>query len=1029
MQRFQYQYGDRPLEGFTIQRGVGRGGFGEVYYAISDNGKQVALKTLQTYEQIELRGINQCMNLKSPYLVTIFDVKYNDEGKPFVIMEYVSGPSLADIIRESPGGLGPQKTAFFLREISKGLSYLHGCGIVHRDLKPGNIFYEDGRVKIGDYGLSKSMNTSVHSGQTITVGTVHYMAPEIGAGCYNRSIDIYAMGVVVYEMLTGQVPFFGNSPAEVLMKHMSSQPDLSGIDETFARMIRKAMAKDPAERYSTVQEMVEDVFGAEHIRNSVSQFRPESLSIIAENLAKKITPQPGQAPIPGETPGSVPKPASGAIGSHPTGAGKSAGTAPRPETINDPLNQKQRTILAVLAAVMVSIGMGMLSGNRFMMMPQTALMIGMILVAAKLILIARWKWLANLEEESAFLRQLLVALVAAVPLTLLMNVLHEKGGSWLAVAIGFGITDWWKLTSPNRQQRVSLGHAFGAGLVGFIAAAIFNGQESIAAGVVAGTCLVVQIWSPFSMSNSARIKFEQAQKISDPMKRAAAMAAQAVNASDANPAVQAGQAFVAAFNQAQPPAQTPKSSSNQTQGWLRVPGFIRFLWLIVFIVMVAVGVGAIVTAGNTRNNEPLIGIGVGCIWLGLLAFLRVFATHISSWYDYLIRPIIMSACLTGCLAGAFLMGQSHRDEEIFMSMILMIGGGLGFLVCFIPLSVFAGPKKPADNIPQPKPQSGVYRNQAVSPFKRVWALVLAGGMLFGFCGLHRFYVGKIGTGILWLLTGGLLGIGQLIDILMIVFGGFRDKEGRKLLMWESEEEMKEILMNQPEGIVPIPQPAAAAAQAASPQPVQPMPAETAQPQAPAIPSHAASSGTHPVSITDLPFSIVRGIFGLIAALLGLAAILVGLATVLHLPQIVAGGFPDPSVAREMESRFGRPDWAPMLEQAGFALFSILLIIATTVTLFVRRHDGAIHILRALAGNLGLWMVFWLLKGCLPILDANLLIGAKNGQPFGPILENLLHPAEPMALVVAVAVFLISMAILAWPPKKKVVAAFPQAYGI
>ncbi|NLH16961.1 MAG: serine/threonine protein kinase, partial [Phycisphaerae bacterium] len=529
MQRFQYQYGDRPLEGYTIQRGVGRGGFGEVYYAISDSGKQVALKTLQTYEQIELRGINQCMNLKSPYLVTIFDVKYNDEGKPFVIMEYVSGPSLADIIRETPGGLGPQKTAFFLREISKGLSYLHGCGIVHRDLKPGNIFYEDGRVKIGDYGLSKSMNTSVHSGQTITVGTVHYMAPEIGAGCYNRSIDIYAMGVVVYEMLTGQVPFFGNSPAEVLMKHMSSQPDLTGIDETFARMIRKAMAKDPAERYSTVQEMVEDVFGSEHIRNSVSQFRPESLSIIAENLAKKISPQPGQAPIPGETPGSAPKPASGASGPRPASTVQSTGAAPRPEMVNDPLNLKQRTILAVLAAVMVSIGTGMLSGHRFMMMPHTAMMIGMILVGAKLILIARWKWLENLEDESGWLRHLLIAAIAAVPITMFINMINEKGGTWLAIAIGFAITDWWKLTSSNREQRVSLGQAFGAGLVGFIAAAIFNGQEAMAAGVVAGTCLVVQIWSAFSMTNSARIKFEQVQNIQDPLKRAAAMAAQAVN--------------------------------------------------------------------------------------------------------------------------------------------------------------------------------------------------------------------------------------------------------------------------------------------------------------------------------------------------------------------------------------------------------------------------------------------------------------------------------------------------------------------
>ena len=200
---------------------------------------------VQGYEQIELRGISQCMNLKSPHLVTIFDVKYNDQGRPFVIMEYVSGPNLRQLLDESPAGLGTQKAAFFLREIGKGLTFLHDCGIVHRDLKPGNIFFENGYVKIGDYGLSKAISPTQHSGQTVTVGTVHYMAPEIGAGKYDRSIDIYAMGAVLYEMLTGTVPFIGASPSEILMKHLSAELDMSGVPEPFNTVIRKAMAKDP----------------------------------------------------------------------------------------------------------------------------------------------------------------------------------------------------------------------------------------------------------------------------------------------------------------------------------------------------------------------------------------------------------------------------------------------------------------------------------------------------------------------------------------------------------------------------------------------------------------------------------------------------------------------------------------------------------------------------------------------------------------------------------------------------------------
>src|SRR5437867_10954490 len=98
--------------------------------------------------------------------------------------------------------------------LAKVVSCLHDHGIVHRDLKPGNIFIENGSLKVGDYGLSKFISSSQRTAQTQSVGTVHYMAPEISTGNYNKQIDIYAAGIILYEMLTGHVPFDGESAGE-----------------------------------------------------------------------------------------------------------------------------------------------------------------------------------------------------------------------------------------------------------------------------------------------------------------------------------------------------------------------------------------------------------------------------------------------------------------------------------------------------------------------------------------------------------------------------------------------------------------------------------------------------------------------------------------------------------------------------------------------------------------------------------------------------------------------------------------------
>jgi serine/threonine protein kinase len=254
--KFVYPSGSRPLEGYTIKRGIGVGGFGEVYFALSDAGKEVALKRIQRHMDIELRGVRHCLNLKHPNLLDLFDIRTDQEGESWVVMEYVPGETLNEALNRYPNGMPHEEAVGWFRGIARGVSYLHENGIVHRDLKPGNVFDDDGVVKIGDYGLSKFISCSRRSGQTESVGTLHYMAPEIGKGCYGKEIDVYALGVVLFELLTGRVPFDGESSQEIIMKHLTADPDLSAVEEPFRSIIGKALEKDPDDRFSGAGEML-----------------------------------------------------------------------------------------------------------------------------------------------------------------------------------------------------------------------------------------------------------------------------------------------------------------------------------------------------------------------------------------------------------------------------------------------------------------------------------------------------------------------------------------------------------------------------------------------------------------------------------------------------------------------------------------------------------------------------------------------------------------------------------------------------
>ncbi len=257
--KFTYRSGQRPLAGFTIKRGVGQGGFGEVYFAVTDGGKEVALKLLHRHSDAELRGVAHCLNLKHPNLVHLYDLLSDDRGDKWVLMEYVFGESLAQWINRYPTGLPVDLAKEWFSALARAVGYLHDHGVVHRDLKPANIFIEHAHLKVGDYGLSRRISASMGGEMTRKVGTPYYMAPEIKNGNYSTSIDIYACGIILYEMLSGHPPFEGETTEEVLIKHLTETPDLSKIPAASAPVLAIALEKDPSNRFPNIREFAKAV--------------------------------------------------------------------------------------------------------------------------------------------------------------------------------------------------------------------------------------------------------------------------------------------------------------------------------------------------------------------------------------------------------------------------------------------------------------------------------------------------------------------------------------------------------------------------------------------------------------------------------------------------------------------------------------------------------------------------------------------------------------------------------------------------
>lgn len=211
--------------------------------------------------------------LSHPHIVNIYDVGEED-GTYFMVMEYVDGINLKEYIR-GKGPLPVSEAVQITRQIAEAIQQAHAAGVVHRDIKPQNIlFSRDGKVKVTDFGIAIAGD-----GVTVTVGdeiigSVQYISPEQArGGIAGKQSDLYSLGIVLYEMVTGKVPFAGESPVAVAMKHIQEQivPPrrlVQSIPESLEQIILKAVEKDAAERYNSAAELLEDLYYAEEESSS-----------------------------------------------------------------------------------------------------------------------------------------------------------------------------------------------------------------------------------------------------------------------------------------------------------------------------------------------------------------------------------------------------------------------------------------------------------------------------------------------------------------------------------------------------------------------------------------------------------------------------------------------------------------------------------------------------------------------------------------------------------------------------------------